>query len=220
MIRHNDLTLSYLESTPGGLAGAGDPLVFLIHGRGADANDLAPLASLIGGDRPYRFIMPDAPRRFAPAPGMELGYTWFDGYPPEPSSVQESREKFATFLTEIQQRYEVESSRILLCGFSQGALIVLDAGLRSDEQIAGIVALSGGIDEANLPDDAILSKPPVLMIHGTRDQMIPVEVARQTRKILQRADIEAEYHELPIGHEISEEEIRMISRFVRKALDG
>lgn len=219
MIRHNDLTLSYLESVPAGFAGNGDPLVVLIHGRGADATDLAPLATLIGGDRPYRFILPDAPRRFAPAPGMEFGYTWFDGYPPEPASVRESREKFATFLDEIQQRYEADSSRTVLCGFSQGALMALDAGLRSATQIAGIVALSGGIDEANLPADVIMSKPPVLMIHGSEDEMIPIELARHTRRMLQNAGVEPAFHEMPIGHEITEEEIEMISRFVRSILD-
>ncbi len=220
MIRHNDLTLSYLESTPGGLAASGSPLVILIHGRGADANDLAPLAPLIGGDRPYRFVLPDAPRRFSPSPGIELGYTWFDGYPPEPASLEESRAKFARFLDELAERYGAESSSTVLCGFSQGALMALDAGLRSPETMAGVVALSGGIDPRNLPPEAIRSKPRVLLIHGTLDSTVPVQAARITRTILTSAGIEPEYHELNIGHEITDEEIAMISRFVRTALDG
>ena len=218
MIRHNDLTLSYLESTPSGLAEPGDPIIVLIHGRGADATDLAPLAPPLGGDRPYRFVLPDAPHRFTLG-DIDLGYTWFDGYPPAPSSVRESLEKLGTFLDEIADRYDTASARTLLCGFSQGALMALACGLRRSKSLAGIVALSGGIDEPNLPDGCIRSTPPVLMIHGTGDDAVPVELARQTRTILQSRGIEPEYHELAIGHQIIDEEIEMIRRFVRALLD-
>ncbi|MDX1583756.1 MAG: alpha/beta fold hydrolase [Thermoanaerobaculia bacterium] len=216
MIRHNDLDLSYLESTPGGLAGEGDPLVVLIHGRGADATDLAPLADAIGGDRPIRFVLPDAPRRFEAAPGLELGYTWFDGYPPKPASLEPSRKRFTGFLDQVQRRYGVDDSRLLLCGFSQGALIALDAGLRREEEVAGVIALSGGIDKANLPPEAIRSRPDILMIHGTRDAAIPLSLARSTRALLEKAELDPEYHELRIGHEITNEAVELIEDFVTR----
>lgn len=218
MIRHNDLTLSYLESAPHGIARSGDPIIVLIHGRGADASDLSPLASVIGGSLPCRFVLPDGPRRFQATPELVFGYTWFDGYPPEPASLEPSLGKLSRFLDEIGERYVTAPSKILLCGFSQGALMTLAAGLRRQAAFAGLVALSGGIDRPNLPEDEIQSRPPVLLIHGTTDQAIPLSFARETRTILQDSGIEPEYHELAIGHEISQSELGLIETFVAEQL--
>lgn len=218
MIRYNDLSLSYLESNPGGVARAGDPIVILIHGRGADASDLAPLAAQIGGDLPCRFVLPDAPRRFQPTPELVFGYTWFDGYPPDPRSLQPSVEILSRFIDEIAERTGTRPGDMILCGFSQGALMTLAVGLRRTPPFAALVALSGGIDRANLPPEAIASSPPVLMIHGRRDEAIPIDLARRTRSILQDSGIEPEYHELDIGHEISQPELGLIKTFVTRHL--
>ena len=71
------LPLKYVLRVPSGKSDADElPLVILLHGRGADANDLADLAPYI--DRGYRFVFPNAPKAWEAGPGMTFGFTWFD----------------------------------------------------------------------------------------------------------------------------------------------
>ncbi|HUP45438.1 MAG TPA: hypothetical protein VM779_07990, partial [Thermoanaerobaculia bacterium] len=67
------------------------PLVMVMHGRGADANDLADIAPALDGPVGYRFVFPNAPKPFEAYPGMTFGYTWFDGWPPSAESIAASR---------------------------------------------------------------------------------------------------------------------------------
>src|SRR5438045_2331065 len=86
--------LRYIMKVPSGAADdAALPLVIVMHGRGADANDLADIAPLIDAadGRGYRFLFPNAPRPFEMVPGLSYGFTWFDGWPAEEKSFRESR---------------------------------------------------------------------------------------------------------------------------------
>ena len=117
------MTLKYVLSVPSGAPDAEKlPLVIVLHGRGADANDLADLAPYI--DNGYRFVFPNAPRPFEPMPGMSFGYTWFDGLPPEQASLEASRTLMLQFIDEIVGKYP--TSKLVLAGFSQGAMMSLD----------------------------------------------------------------------------------------------
>src|SRR5688572_11914991 len=113
------------------------PMVVLIHGRGADMNNLADLAPILDGGNGFRFIFPNAPKPFEPYPGMEMGWTWFEGWPPVHESVVESRAEMLRFLDEITAKYPTPDRKLVVAGFSQGALMALDAGLRTDQKLAG-----------------------------------------------------------------------------------
>lgn len=209
---HEDLPLRCVESVPSGRAGE-LPLVILLHGRGADMNDLASLAPPL--DAGYRFLFPNAPHSFEPMPGYSFGSTWFEGWPPSRQSIAESRRLLLEFLDAAVTRFPTPQGKLLIGGFSQGALMSLDCGFRMKQPVAGIVSMSGAIFEDDLPP---LRPLPVLIAHGTADDVIPVVAARRTRLVLEEHGIDPEYYELPIGHYISPEEIEVVREFMAQRL--
>ena len=211
-------SLRYFESVPSGRSGE-LPLVVVLHGRGADANDLADLAPEIDGAEGYRFVFANAPKPFEPYPGMTFGWSWFDGWPPTPQSIGHSRRELLAFLDEIAQRYPPKDGKIVLAGFSQGGMMALDIGFRTTRPLRGIVVMSGAIYEAELPDLRARKDQPVLLVHGTHDDMIPVTAARRTRRVLEEHGIEPEYHEFPMGHHVTPESLAVVADFVRRCLD-
>lgn len=215
LTRHDDLTLRYVLNVP---TGRGDdeemPLVVVMHGRGADANDLADLAPMIDGG--YRFVFPNAPKPFEPMPGYSFGWSWFDGWPPEGGTIEQSREKLLALIDELVARYPTPSGKLVIAGFSQGGMMALDAGFRTAQPVAGIVVMSGAIYEAGMPQ--LRGDLPVLIVHGTDDDMIPVSAARRTRFILEEHGVRPEYHEFPMGHHVTEESMRVVGEFVRARL--
>jgi len=214
-MREGDLSLSYELRAPRGTVDADPlPLVFVLHGRGADARDLADLAPMMGSG--YRFIFPNAPEPFEPAPGFQFGYTWFDGWPAEPNSIKKSRNLLIIFIDEILERYATPPGKVIMSGFSQGGLMSLDVGFRIKEKLAGIVVMSGGLYEEDPPPFS--PGLPVLMVHGTDDDMIPVLAARRARRILESRGVDLEYHEFPMGHFVTPESIAVVADFLRRQL--
>jgi len=204
-----DLTLRYLLNIPSGRPESEPmPAIILMHGRGADANDLAEIAPLLDVAPGCRFLFPNAPRPWEAAPGMTFGWTWFDGWPPERGSVAASRELLLKFIDEVNARYP--TTALILAGFSQGAMMALDAGLRTD--VAAIVAMSGGLYEPGLPK---LEPRAVFIAHGTVDDVVPISYARRARHVLEEDGFEVEYHEYPMGHQIVVEEMEDVRAFIR-----
>ena len=114
-----ELSLRYALSVPSRKPDdASLPLVFILHGRGADANDLVDIAPLI--DNNYRFIFPNAPEPFEPAPGFSFGYTWFDGWPAERGSFIRSRELLLRFIDEALERFPTPPGKVILPKGSMG----------------------------------------------------------------------------------------------------
>ena len=189
-------------------------MVIMIHGRGADMNDLADLAPLLDTPDGARFVFPNAPKAFEAYPGMSFGWTWFDGWPPEGTSVSESRTTLLAFLDEITARYP--TTKLIVSGFSQGAMMALDAGLRTTRDVAGIIAMSGGLYEEELPDLHARASVPVLISHGSQDEVVPVNYARRARAVLEEAGFDVEYHEYPMGHQVVMEEVAVVKEFLAR----
>lgn len=209
--RVEDLSLQYLVTD---VTEAELPLVVMLHGRGADMHDLADLAPLLADPGGVRFVFANAPRPFEAYPGMTFGWTWFDGWPPELASVKASRELLLQFIGEVTQRYK--TSKLIVAGFSQGAMMSLDVGLRTDA--AGIVAMSGGLYELDLPDLTAKKGLPVLIAHGIYDDVVPVQYARRARHLLEEAGLDVEYYEYPMQHQVAQEEIDAVKQFVLRVL--
>jgi phospholipase/carboxylesterase len=206
-----DLPLRYVLSVPSGKADTEPlPLVFILHGRGADANDLADIAPLISTN--YRYILPNAPEPFEAAPGFTFGYTWFDGWPAEHGSFARSRELLLEFIDKAVAKYATPPGKVIVSGFSQGGMMSIDVGFRTQRKPAGIVVMSGALNEDELPPFS--PDIPVLIVHGTEDDMIPVLAARRARRMLEQHGVKVEYHEFAMGHYVTPESLAVVRDFI------
>ncbi len=206
--------LEYVKKVP---SGKGDdaslPLVIVMHGIGADANDLADIAPYL--DNGYRFLFPNAPKPFEVYGGTSFGFSWFDGWPPDPQSFRESRQLVLDFLDQALEQYPTPPGKVIISGFSQGAMMALDAGFRTEQAIAGIVCMSGALNEEEpLPYKSV----PVLVVHGTADDRIPVINARRMRAVLEEHGIDTEYHEFLMGHHVTDESLSVVRHFMAARL--
>jgi phospholipase/carboxylesterase len=215
--RHDDLSLRYVLSVPGGGSDREElPLVVVMHGRGADANDLADIAPAI--DSGCRFVFPNAQRPFEPYPGTTFGFTWFDGWPPLGDTIVDSRHRLLAFIDEIVGRYPTPTGKVIVAGFSQGGMMALDTGFRLSPPPAGIVVMSGALYEDDLPDLRSRKDTPVLIVHGTEDEMIPVLAARRTRLVLEEHGVSPEYYEFPMGHWVTPESLEVVRTFIGRCV--
>lgn len=214
-----DLPLPYLHSVPSDRADdEAMPLVVLMHGRGADAFDLADLAPILDVEPGCRFLLPNAPKPFEPTPGTAFGWTWFDGWPPMHDSLVTSRGRLIEFLKAALTRYPTPSRKLVLAGFSQGALMSLDSGLRSPQLVSGIIALSGGLYEKDLGETARHAGVPVFIAHGLYDDVVPIQNAQRARRVLEDAGLDVEYHDYPMAHQIADEEIAAVRGFLARVV--
>jgi phospholipase/carboxylesterase len=208
----SDLPLQYVLRTPSGRPDTDKlPMVIVMHGRGADANDLSDIAPLL--DDGYRFLFPNAPKPWEAYPGTTFGFTWFDGWPPQGDSLVESRRLVLEFIDRALERYPTPEGKLIISGFSQGALMALDVGFRTEKNVAGIVSMSGALNEQDMPE----FKPrPVLIVHGIHDDVIPVLAARRTRRVLEQHGVDVEYDEFPMGHFVTPQSMEVVAEFIRK----
>jgi phospholipase/carboxylesterase len=118
-------------------------------------------------------------------------------------------------------RLGIPSNRIVLAGFSQGGVIALHLGLRLDQRLAGIMALSTYVhDHESLPGEASLANAdvPIFMAHGLADPMIPITRAITAREALHNLGYQIEWHEYAMGHSVCPEEILHISQWLQAVL--
>jgi phospholipase/carboxylesterase len=193
------------------------PLVVAMHGRGSSAEDLAGLAPLL--DPGWRYAFPQAPLTLHV--GFGMGYSWYEPIPASPERMATAREALAAFLAALHERTGVAPARTALMGFSQGAVMTLDTGLRAPEPYAALIAMSGYLAEA---DDlaalvAARREQPLLIVHGTRDAVLEVGLARRARLFLEGQGLAPEYHEFPMAHEVNDASVRVVGEFLARHLN-
>ena len=193
------------------------PVIFSMHGRGADATDLASLAPEIG--EKYRWILPQGPRPVPLGAGY-VGWAWYDLGDGQAETIVSSREILQHFVDGVLQRLSVPREKTLLLGFSQGAVMSMHVGLTSVDAFAGIAAMSGYLPAADtlapfLPGRGERS---ILMVHGTQDQTLGIELGRAARALLEKAGLYPEYHEFEMGHQITPESLAVVREYVRRRL--
>jgi phospholipase/carboxylesterase len=199
-------------------ASEGAPSALLIlHGRGADELDLLGLAPELDP----RFLVISARAPFQ----LGFGYHWYELLAvgrPEPRTFARGLAMLERFVEEIVEGYGLDPARLYLLGFSQGAMMAGSLTLSRPERVAGTVMLSGYLPvEGGAPaEEGALRGKPFFVAHGGADPVIPVEYGRFTRDYLARLGAELEYHEYPMEHSISPEELQAVARWLRGALDG
>jgi len=202
--QHQGKHLTYLTILPDDYdPQASYPLVIMLHGFGANMQDLASLAPAIE-QQGYVYACPNAPIPFDLGQGRQ-GYGWM---PPRgeatPDDIHRAEVLLAGFFDEVFERLKVASGQTLLLGFSQGGGMTYRCGLARPETFAGLVALS-----ASLPDPEALKErlpahrnQPIFVAHGRLDPLVSMESARATREFLEGENYQPDYHEYDMGHEI------------------
>ncbi len=201
--------------------------VIWLHGLGADGHDFEPIVPELGlpASLPLRFIFPNAPHRPVTINnGMRMP-AWYDilqmgGGTEDEAGIRESQ-RFVEGLVERETQRGVPRDRIVLAGFSQGGAIVLQAGLRHPQRLAGIMALSTYLPlQAKLENErqAANADLPVFMAHGSYDGMIPMQRAALSRDAMKALGYKVEWHEYPMQHTVCPEEIADIAAFLLRIL--
>jgi phospholipase/carboxylesterase len=186
------------------------PLAILLHGIGADEEDLLGLAPAL--DPRLLLVSPRAPHQAAP-----MGHAWYaidwSTRPPaiDAGQAESSRDRLAAFVEEVVARQGADPGRVLLLGFSQGAIMGLGLALARPDLVRGVVAHSGrllpGFLSAAAPADALF-RLEVLVQHGSGDDVVPVERGREARDLLAPLlGPRVSYREYAQGHTISEESL-------------
>jgi phospholipase/carboxylesterase len=193
-------------------------LVVLLHGYGADGNDLIGLAphwqKLLPG---AAFVAPNAPDR---VPGAPSGFQWFPIARIDPhemrDGVSSAAPRIGEFLDAELARLGLPPERLVLAGFSQGAMLALHLGLRRAP--AAIVGFSGLLAD---PPPAEGHRPPVLLTHGGADTVIPVGAMFAAAASLGAAGAAVQWHMAPeMGHGIDEQGLSLAGNFLAMALAG
>jgi phospholipase/carboxylesterase len=207
------------------------PTVILLHGLGADENDLLGLSQAL--DARCRFISVRAP--FTLDYG---GYTWYDflvrkdsrrvesstfgeAGKPEPKMFKESCGKLAAFINDASIHYSINPKELYLLGFSMGTVMSLAMALSQPKVFRGVIANSGYLAEQTHLEYrwSELNGLDFFVAHGTFDPLIPVQASRSIRDTLEAANAKVEYHEFPMAHEISDESLNAMARWLTTRID-
>jgi len=198
-------------------------LVVLLHGLGADGNDLIALAPFFAGVLPdAEFLAPDGPQACDMAP---MGRQWFSLQEMSPEALEAGIAQAAPILNDFLDRELAKrglaASQLALVGFSQGTMMALHVGLRRREQIAGIVGFSGMLVAPEKLAAEIASRPSVLLIHGDRDDVLPSDFSLLAEQELSRLEVPAAAHlREGLDHGIDEEGVTLAVKFLADCFRG
>lgn len=189
-------TLTYLVREPK-IKSAHPPVIFLLHGVGSNEKDLFSFADKL----PDNYLIISARGPVTIAPGR---YGWFhvdftpDGPKPNFEEEAHSRKLLVSFIGQMQEKFNFDTKRVLLCGFSQGGIMNYSIALTRPGLVKGIAIMSSRLlpeIKPLVPAADKLKGLNIFISHGTADQVLTVEYARSARAYLQSLKLEPEYHE-------------------------
>jgi phospholipase/carboxylesterase len=218
---NHTFSLFHQVAPPRSGLGGKPPLLLLLHGYGANEDDLFSLAPYV--DERFMIVSARAPIMLQP-----VSYAWFNlGFTPQgiivnPDEVESSRRTIHKFIGEIVEAYECDPNSVYLMGFSQGAMLSLAVALTYPGSAAGVVAMSGRVLPQALgqvTDKDTLTGLPIFLAHGSRDMLIPINHGREARAKLSELPIELTYREYDMGHEISYDSLKDIVEWLKERLN-
>ncbi|GAB5335654.1 MAG: dienelactone hydrolase family protein [Pseudomonas fluorescens] len=216
---HTDLPLAYLEQTQSD--SRNQPLVIFLHGFGSNEQDLFGIKDALPSTWTYLSAR-------APMPVDPNGYRWFTKtsgdaeYNGETADLQRSAKLIEDFVGKATAKYHTQSDRVFLVGFSQGAIMSYEVGLRQPALVRGIAALSGSVLpvlKAELKPNESLGKLAIFIGHGTLDQALPYGSATRANEVLVGLGLKPEFHGYPgMPHTVSAAEVQDLKAWLEKTL--
>ena len=203
-------------------SGAARQLIVLLHGVGADGQDLIGLAPALAQFLPHAaFVAPNGPEPCDMAP---FGYQWFSLQDRRPEAlrrgVQAAGPIVDAFLDEELERYGLEERQLALVGFSQGTMTALHVAPRRARPMAAVLGFSGALPGAEALQAEVVSRPPVFLIHGDADEIVPVSSLFSAVAGLQAAGIPVRFEVRPgLPHGIDPEGIAHGGAFLAAAFE-
>ncbi len=207
-----------------------DASVIWLHGLGADRYDFQPVAQMLQNGLPgTRFILPQAPTRPVSLNGGWPMPSWYDILALSPARAinpEELEESAHSVIQLIQAELAggIAPKRLFLAGFSQGGAVVLHtAFLRWQQPLGGVLALSTyapTFPDGPLPPSPALQGCPVLCLHGRNDDVVLPAMGQAAYACLQASQVEAEWHDYPMRHEVIPEEIHDIADWLSARLNA
>ncbi|HBT01139.1 alpha/beta hydrolase [Salipiger marinus] len=204
------------------LSGETRSCVVFLHGYGANGADLLGLADPLAEHLPDTlFVAPDAPEACAGAP---FGFQWFPIPWIDGSSEEESMQGMAravrdldAFLDALMVDQDLMPEQVALVGFSQGTMMALHVAPRREDELAGVVGFSGRLLDPESLADEVQSRPPVLLLHGDEDDVVPVQSLPAAVEALQEAGWKEVYAHVMQGtaHGIAPDGLGVALAFLR-----
>jgi phospholipase/carboxylesterase len=212
------------------------PVVIMLHGFGTNRYELLHLCNQLGLP-PCLFVLPDAPLRVARA--SSEAHAWYDRYTHSRKDMEDSRDYLFALMDHFSKDIPDDSTRspdpdtgysgpstppaspqprpVIIMGFSQGALMSLEAGLNYQGNIEAIVSMSGFIEYPGktMAHPSAPRKTPILLVHGEWDPVVQEEDTQETMKVLRRAGYHPVLKEFLMGHKVTYNTINAVSTFLQ-----
>jgi phospholipase/carboxylesterase len=197
------------------------PVMVVLHGLGTNGDDLVPFCEQLRIP-PCRFVLPDAPLHL---PGYPEGaFAWYDFQAQDRAQIEKSRDYLFRVLGRFSEDPNLrpapgtakKRTTLLLAGFSQGGVMALEAGLNYPGPVAAVVSMSGYMPDpwATLTRAQAPFGTPILLVHGTRDEVVPPEGSRAAGRALREAGYAPVLREFPMAHTMTAESLEEVGRFL------
>jgi phospholipase/carboxylesterase len=206
-------------------SGRAESMVLFLHGYGADGNDLLGLAEPLKPHLPDTvFVAPNAPERSVMNP---MGFQWFpipwiDGSSEEEAAAGMARaaEDLNAFLDRMMVDEDMLPEQVALVGFSQGTMMSLHVAPRREDAVAGVVGFSGRLVNPEALVDDVVVRPPILLVHGDQDDVVPPQSLPEAAEALERAGFTEVYAHIMQGtaHGIAPDGLSVALAFLRQVL--
>jgi phospholipase/carboxylesterase len=194
-------------------------LLVLLHGRGADANDLFPLLDYLDPERRFVGVTPQAPLRLPPG-----GFHWYSlgGLPtPDPATFDPTYELATAWLDALVEEHGLGYERLVLGGFSQGGVMTYALALGAGRpRPARMIVMSSFVPRVPGLVLELGEAPPVAIAHGAYDEIIPVDFGREAKQLLEAAGVDPLYREFPFAHQVAPQFLEELRPWLREVVEG